>query len=216
MQAGLIVRGFIASPSDVQEYRDQAIEVVTRWNAVNSIARETVIEAIRLETHADAQLGLHPQLIINSTMLANCDFLIAIFWARMGTETPDAVSGTVAELEEFKRAKGGERVKLFFCEDAIPHDHDVEQFSRVQEFKTRMKSESLYIPFRGLDHFSGKLRDQLDIIMNAIDRSEQKAKLWSETARLTEVDELKIEQMRNHQRRMEELSDANMRRFNGP
>ena len=196
MQAGIIIRGFIASPSDVTEERKAALDVVTRWNAVNSLDRDMVIEAVRVETHAESQLGQHPQKIINKTLLERCDFLIAVFWSKLGTPTGDAVSGTAEEIDEFSKAKGGDKVKLFFSERDIPHNHDKDQFAALQAFKKQMQEKSLYIPFTTIEDFAGKLRDQLDIVMNKIDRSETKEKLWSEHAKLTELDKIEVERAR--------------------
>ena len=97
MQPGLIVRGFIASPSDVNPERDAASRVITEWNAANSLARAAIIEPVRVETHAELGLGTHPQEIINKQLLERCDFLIAIFWSRLGTATDTEESGTVHE-----------------------------------------------------------------------------------------------------------------------
>lgn len=218
MQAGVIVRGFIASPSDVQEERKRALDVMTKWNAVNSLDREMVVEAVRVETHGESQLGRHPQEIINSTLLEPCDFLIAVFYSRLGTPTEKEVSGTVDEIKTFVEAKGGEMVKLFFSELELPHDHDRDELARLDEFKREMQSQCLYIPFADENEFAEKLRSQLDIVMNKIDKSEAKERLWSERAVLTERDKLMVEKERYdyesgkqtaeaHQQRMERMMD---------
>ena len=142
MQAGIIVRGFIASPSDLQEERDRTLDVVTKWNAVNSLDRSMVIEAVRVETYADAQLGRHPQEIVNATLLGRCDFSIAIFWSKLGTPTAKEISGTVDEITTFEKAKGGERVKLFFSERDLPHGHDREELKRLDKFKNEMQKQA--------------------------------------------------------------------------
>ena len=56
MQAGIIIRVFVASPSDVQTERDEVLAVVTRWNAANSFRRKMIVEAVRVETHAESQV----------------------------------------------------------------------------------------------------------------------------------------------------------------
>lgn len=206
MQAGIIVRGFIASPSDVQEERERALDVVTKWNAVNSLDRSMTIEAVRVETHAEAQLGSHPQEIINATLLGRCDFLIAIFWSRLGTPTAKEVSGTVDEITTFAKANGGESVKLFFSERDLPYGHDRVELARLADFKEKMKERSLYIPYASVDEFAEKLRNQLDIVMNRIDRSEEKAELWNEHAVLSHLGRIDVER-RRHQLEMEKQMD---------
>jgi hypothetical protein len=120
-----------------------------------------IIETVRVDTHAEAQLGRRPQEIINHRLLDRCDFLIAVFWSRLGTPTEQDVSGTVDEIMTFTEAKGGEMVKLFFSEGELPHDHDRGELARLDEFKKAMQERSLYIPFANPNDFAAKLRDQL-------------------------------------------------------
>src|SRR5258706_15463283 len=112
MQAALIVRAFLASPNDVQAERDAACEVIAEWNAVNSLDRAAIIEPVRIETHAQLELGDHPQEILNRQLLDRCDFLIAIFWSKIGSPTNKEKSGTIHEIKEFAEKKGAENVKL--------------------------------------------------------------------------------------------------------
>ena len=51
------------------------------------------------ETAAVPIAGAHPQAIINSQGLKDADIVFAVFGSRIGSPTPDAISGTVEELE---------------------------------------------------------------------------------------------------------------------
>ena len=113
MQAALIFRAFMASPGDVQEERDQACRVITDWNAVHSLDRDAIIEPVRLETHAQLAQGSHPQEQINKQLLDRCDFLIAVFWSRLGSPTNTEKSGSIHEIKEFAKRKGAECFALF-------------------------------------------------------------------------------------------------------
>jgi hypothetical protein len=62
----------------------------------------------------------------------------------------------------------------------------------LDEFKQAMQKRSLYIPFADVGDFAEKLRDQLDIVMNRLDRSEEKKELWSKHAVLTELGKLQV------------------------
>ncbi len=167
MQQGLIFRGFIASPSDVEEERDAAADEIAHWNGANSLARAAIIEPVRIETHARSALGAHPQEIINKQLLDRCDFLIAIFWSRLGTPTANEDSGTIDEIKEFAKLNGSEHVKLFFSNKDLPADHDRDQLRRLRDFKREMETQGLYCSFRDVDDFKSKLRDQLDMLVNA-------------------------------------------------
>jgi len=157
------IRVFIAGPDDVIAEREAAVGVIHMWNASHSLDRRTLVEPVRMETHAMAALGDHPQAIINRQLLDRCDFLIAIFWSRLGTPTPKAPSGTVQEIKEFVERKGGENVLLFFSKNAYPSDVDLRELKRLKRFKNEMKNKGLYIPFENVESFSELLRHQIEM-----------------------------------------------------
>jgi len=146
MQHGLILRGFIASPSDVRVERDAAAEVMMHWNGVHSFARAICIQPVTLE-HAGLASDAHPQEIINRELLERCDFLIAIFWSRIGTPTDQQASGTIDEIKEFARLHGSRHVKLFFSDQSYPAGHDRDQLAQLDAFKEEMQTASLYSSF---------------------------------------------------------------------
>jgi hypothetical protein len=165
-QQGFLVRLFIASPSDVAEEREAAVRVVTDWNAAHSLRRKALIEAVRMETHAQAALGDHPQTIINRQLLDRCNLLIAIFWSRLGSPTPKAASGTVHEIMEFAKRKGPENVLLYFSQKDYPNSVDPDELKRVKEFQKRMQIEGLYIAFADVRDFAAEFRQQLEMRMD--------------------------------------------------
>jgi len=173
VQAGVIFRVFIASPSDVQKERDLAVDVVTQWNATHSLDKSAILEAVRIETHARAESGDHPQTIINRQLLEYCDFLIAIFWSKLGTETEKAVSGTVEEITEFSRLVDAENVMIFFSEKNIPQQAGGFDFERLKEFKELMQKKSLYIPYKDESEFRHNLTDQIAKRMNDLIKQNQ-------------------------------------------
>ena len=168
MQPVYAVRVFIGSPDDVAEERREAGRVIHEWNASHSLNRRTLIEPVRMETHAQATLGGHPQVIINRQLLDRCDFLIAIFWSRLGTPTSSASSGTVQEIEEFIERKGAENVLLFFSNKDLPNDVDDKELRRLREFKKKMRRAGLLISFKDVSSFREKLRQQLEMRMDRV------------------------------------------------
>ncbi len=166
MQPVNAIRVFIGSPDDVQAEREAAVQVIHEWNASHSLNRRTLIEPVRMETHARAALGAHPQTIINGQLLDRCDFLIAIFWSRLGTPTSSAESGTVQEIKKFIDRKGGENVLLFFSKKDLPNTIDSTELNRLRKFKKEMQDKGLYILFDDLDSFCKSLRQQLELRMH--------------------------------------------------
>jgi len=166
MQPVNAIRVFIGSPDDVAEEREAAVQVIHEWNASHSLNQRTLIEPVRMETHAQAALGDHPQTIINGQLLDRCDFLIAIFWSRLGTPTVSAESGTVQEINDFIERKGPESVLLFFSKKSYPNTVDTAELERLRKFKKEMQNKGLYLQFDDLGSFRESLRQQLELKMN--------------------------------------------------
>lgn len=154
MQAGALVRVFIASPGDVTPEREEACRVISDWNAAHSISRAVLIEPVRVETHARLVQGGHPQDIINGQLLKQCDILLAIFWHRLGTPTEKANSGTIQEIVEFSDLKGPDRVILMFCDRSLPNDVDIQQLEAVRKFRRQGSDKGLYKTFSDTAEFS--------------------------------------------------------------
>lgn len=127
------VRILIASPSDVENEREYALEVVRDWNTRNSDERELVLDAVLWESHSAPEAGDRIQGILNKQIVDTCDGVIGVFWTRIGTDTGMASGGAV---EEIKRLEGmGKPVMLYFSLDKLPHDVDIDQLQKVRAFK---------------------------------------------------------------------------------
>jgi hypothetical protein len=144
MQAAIIVRAFIASPSDVGPERDEACQVISEWNAAHSLERKAIIEPIRMETHARLEQGKHPQEILNSQLLGRCDFLIAVFWSKIGSPTNEAKSGTIDEITNFASRKGQDNVLLFFSNKSLQISEINEtDIKALKDYKADMRNKGL-------------------------------------------------------------------------
>ena len=81
MQRGMIVRGFLAGPSDVSGELDAATLVITDWNAAHSFGREVLIEAVRMTTHCaisprSEPTGYHQRSASGTLRFSRCDLLV--------------------------------------------------------------------------------------------------------------------------------------------
>ncbi len=154
----------IASPGDVTPHRERVKEVFHRWNNANEHA--TLLP--NMWEDVPPSLGAHPQKILNEQILAESELLIAIFWSRLGTSTPNSDSGTVEEIEEFVKRKGPGRVMLYFCTGDFPHDVDLDQLQKVRQFKQAMKTRGLYCEFDTIEDFDSQLYTHLDLVMKQL------------------------------------------------
>ena len=90
----------IASPGDAASERTIIRDVIYEWNAVHSESRNIVLMPIGWESHSSPEMGSSAQEITNKQVLDKCDFLVGVFWTRIGTATSEYASGTVEEIEK--------------------------------------------------------------------------------------------------------------------
>lgn len=150
---------FIASPGDVQEERQIVREVVFDWNSAHVKSTKAILYPIGWETDAYPDTGGHPQAIINRQLVADADVLVAIFWARVGTTTPEAPSGTVEEIN--RHVSSGKPAMIYFSGRDPKPDVDLDQLKGVRELKKKFQSEALFDTFKSLEEFRQKFSRQL-------------------------------------------------------
>ncbi len=156
-------RVLIASPSDVEDgagYRGSSHPK----NGMTFIRIPAMLcsSPVRWETHTAPQFGSRPQEIINQAIVDNCDFLLGIFWTRIGTSTGTADSGTLEEIERV--ANAGKPVMLYFSKiGADPDQIDLTQLDRLQAFKQQTYANALTETFKSQMDFHDKLTRQLEL-----------------------------------------------------
>ena len=171
-----VLKVMIASPSDVENERRIAREVIQEWNFVNSEDRSIVLMPVGWETHSSPSMGARPQEIVNKQVLSDCDLLIAIFWTRIGTPTGESASGTVEEINEHIGA--GKPAMIYFSSaPVVPESVDSQQYSALREFRDDLKGRGLVESYSTLSEFHNKLSRQLaqTIIRDFTDSLEETA-----------------------------------------
>lgn len=143
--AATVLRVMIASPSDVPEARDAVEKAIHGWNDANAISKGVILLPWRWETSAVPVLGGHPQALINSQGLENADVVVALFGSRLGSPTPDAVSGTIEEIS--RASQDGMPVHIYFSTAPLPHDVDTKQLEGLRAFREEIQSAGLYGEF---------------------------------------------------------------------
>jgi hypothetical protein len=167
----------IACPSDVEEERQTAREVIWNWNYLHSQRTNIVLMPVAWETHSAPDVGDRPQAIINKQVLEGIDLLIGIFWTRLGTPTGREDSGTVEEIKE--HVKKGKPAMLYFSAGDIPRDSiDTEQLRRLNAFKEECETTGLIARYRDVSDFKDQLTHHL---MRTVDNHEYFKKVVSES-----------------------------------
>lgn len=155
------VKVMIASPSDVPVERQLIREVVYEWNAINSEDRGIVLMPVGWETHSSPNLGERPQEIINKQVLSGCDLLIAAFWAKIGTPTGQAPSGTAEEINEHVNL--GKPALVYFSSEPVAQASiaDPTHYAALKIFERELKSKGLIEYYESKSEFRQKLSRQL-------------------------------------------------------
>ncbi len=136
-----VLRVAIASPSDTTDARDAVEKALHNWNDANTVSKQVVLLPWRWETSSVPLLGGHPQAQINEQGVDSADIVIALFGSRLGSPTPDAVSGTVEEIE--RSVATGKPVHLYFSTAPLPHDVDTSQLEGLRQFREQISQRGL-------------------------------------------------------------------------
>lgn len=147
-----VLRAMIASPSDVPEARDAVEKAIHGWNNTHAQNKGLILQPWRWETSAVPMLGAHPQKLINAQGVDDSDIVFALFGGRLGSPTPDAVSGTAEEID--RALKAGKPVHLYFSTAPLPHDIDTAQLEALRAFKTDMYNRGLLGEFSTPDQLN--------------------------------------------------------------
>ncbi|MFM0160235.1 MULTISPECIES: hypothetical protein [Paraburkholderia] len=135
-----------------------------------------MFELVRWETHVTPAFGSDPQAVINSQIGDNYDVFIGILWARFGTPTPRAASGTMEEFERaYARVQAGANnpeIMFYFKEAAVPISKiDPEQLKKVQNFRGSLPEKGgVYATFEDLPGFSASVRVHLSSLAQKFSR----------------------------------------------
>lgn len=160
------LRILLASPSDLAPEREAVGRVVRELNRTFPSAVGIHLEVIAWESHSTPALGEDPQAILSEQLGDDYDLFIGILWARVGTPTPRAPSGTI---EEFRRAydrwkadPSAVSVMFYFKTQALsPLDLDPDQLAQVRAFRAYLQQSAVTADFSSTEHFEEHLRVHL-------------------------------------------------------
>ncbi len=151
----------IASPSDLPQERQAAVEAINEWNAQHAAAESVVLLPVMWETHATPQSGIRPQDVINSQIVSTSDIVVGIFWTKIGTNTGVAASGTIEEINQFV-ASGRPALMYFSSRPIDPNKMDLKQFRKLRNFKDAIYKKAFTGSFGDVDELRQiLLRDRL-------------------------------------------------------
>ncbi|OQQ04103.1 hypothetical protein BK411_19430 [Vibrio splendidus] len=157
-----VFRVLIASPSDVCEEREIAVRTIQEWNDLHSHDRQIVLLPLRWESHSSPEYGRRPQEVINRQIVDDCDFLIGVFWSKIGSPTGLKESGTIEEIDRV--ANANKPVMLYFSNAKKDLEElDLEQLSKLRDFKKRTYPNALVENYTSQVEFRDKLSKHIEM-----------------------------------------------------
>jgi hydroxymethylpyrimidine pyrophosphatase-like HAD family hydrolase len=143
-------RCLLISPSDVKSERIALLEQAQKWNALIGQALEVRVELVLWETHTVPDSGAKAQASINKQIVDECDFGIAVFWARLGTATDSERSGSVEEIKRL--CDRGQPVLVYFSTAPVPQEAlNDSQYTQLQTFKQEQRESAFPGSYKDLD-----------------------------------------------------------------
>ncbi len=151
---------FLASPSDVPKERQLAREAVQKWNELHSERTGIILQAVGWETHSYSSMEGRAQGILNKQILKDADFLIGIFWCRLGTPTGDHESGTLEEIREHIGAN--KPAMICFSDQPVQMGSvDQDQYNKLMSFKKECFGQGLLSIYKSLEEFKSIIYEAL-------------------------------------------------------
>lgn len=160
MYSANVYKVFLASPSDVAKERQIAREVIQKWNDLHSEETGVILQAIGWETHSYSAMGDRAQGVLNKQILQDADFLIGMFWTRIGTPTGDHESGTLEEIRE--HIQKDKLAMICFSDQPVQMGSvDQDQYQKLVDFKAECYQKGLVSSYETLENFSNIINEAL-------------------------------------------------------
>ena len=164
MEQARILRVVVASPADVAAEREAVVRAAEEVNRNTGRGRGLRLEVYRWET--DARPGFNPEgpqgVIDPFLRIEGCDLLVAIFWKRFGTLTPDGRTGTEHEFNlAYQAWKETRRPEIMMYFRRQPEGFEDEQSRLVNQFQARFPTEGLWWSYDDDGEFENLVRNHL-------------------------------------------------------
>lgn len=131
----------VASPGDTVEERAHVRNALVDWSVSNGRRLGVVALPWLWERQAVPEMGGRPQALINRQAVDKADVVVAFFDSRLGSQTGVDVSGTA---EEIHRAVAiGKPVHVYFSDEDLPRDADLDQIAALRAFRTELERDGL-------------------------------------------------------------------------
>lgn len=168
-----IYRCLIASPGDTKKEREVCDVIFDQINQSLGVAYHFTLESLKWEKDVFPALGEDGQDVINKQIEGKYNLFIGIMYARFGSKTKRAESGTEEEFYNALKIAKEKKVKNFeimfyFNEAPYPSTVNTTQLRKVRAFKEKAKKEGLFWVYNGAEYFGETLRKHLLLYFHRI------------------------------------------------
>lgn len=162
-----LLRIFVSSPGDLAFEKEIIEAVIDELNSSSYPKSDLRLELVKWETHGYPEIGEDDaQHKINKQIGDDYDIFIGLMWARFGTPTNRAKSGSEEEFnrayDRYLRDPQGLRILYYFKDAPIPPSQiDPQQLSKVNEFRAHLQTVGLIWTFDAPEMFRQQIRGHL-------------------------------------------------------
>jgi hypothetical protein len=153
----------VSSPADVSSDVATVVAAIHRWNVTYGKTFGANVLALHWGSHAAAEYGVRPQEALNRQLVEEAEIVIALLWHRLGSDTGEAESGTVEEIET-AHARGA-HVAVLRCTRDIPAAQvDADQIRRLDDYINRIRDSALILDYSD----ETVLRERVETILTRV------------------------------------------------
>lgn len=131
----------IASPGDTAEERAGVRNALVDFSVTSGRRLGVVALPWLWERQAVPEMGARAQALLNSQAVDKADVVVAFFDSRLGSSTGVDVSGTAEEIH--RAVELGKPVHVYFSDEPLPRDADLDQLVALRNFRAELESEGL-------------------------------------------------------------------------
>lgn len=162
-----VLKVLVASPGDTGNERAAVEASLHSWNGARGERENVILLPWLWEKNSVPLLGGSAQSIINSQAVDDSDIVFAVFDSRLGEATANAVSGTA---EEIQRAHNhGKPVHVYFSNEPLPRDADLQQVQALRDFKAILEDLGLLGEYANPEDLAYQVRNAVESDLPRLD-----------------------------------------------
>jgi hypothetical protein len=161
MFQAFVQKVLIATPGDTGDEVAAVKESVHGWNGSRAESAQVILLPQHWRSDAVPRLGTGSgQDVINKQLVDEADIVIGLFDSRLGHATAAAVSGTAEEIQ--RAIDAGKHVHVWFSNELIRRDADLEQLAALQKFRASLEAQGLLGEYDNLAELARKVHGAVE------------------------------------------------------